>query len=1377
MEFCSCTAACTTLEWQALVLAAEVDPSSSSPAASHNLTALRSALLTMRASAAAARSVLDGVATPLLSELLRVDDAAGGGQWRRHRCRVLSWLCAHASLCDRSSCAGWMLDTLRTPSGGSSDVALELQRQRLGLMRFIAHALRSTARQRHRCVAEVVTEDAAAVPRYWTPASRAPSGWGVDVLALCRGLMAHAAAVAPSGAPTRLAVEALNCVALLLSDLAQRSLGVAVEAATDRRAATAAAAALWELCTDGSEPIAEALLLQVRKRAPRSTNALLRSGIDDLLIAMQQLCTVGWDIELASRRQREKLAQLERDGGLSAEERGAVEERADAADSRARMQVQRALAWNWSTAAPAIMGADTMLRSRSRGALRRSHESRVAAVAECVAQLAQQQIGEDEAEARSEASSSGVSTCSADADAAVDLRRAVLRSTVLWIGGAASRTARYRDVRKRSLELCSVAAEELRSRQQRRSGTDAASTGDDDARDACDALAVALLREVRAAESACDRPSGAEIAAPHGRNAAPSAVLILVSSAAAISRPAAMLAAEFALQDPEKTRKSIFALLDTHPANALEVLTVLADALQPTRRGGSASMALGASRRAKCVAIERTASEIIARLADDAKFLRVGIACIFSHPLLSPSSLIPHLIAAAADDAEHVRTTAVAALRASLLLTGYCDGAEPRAAAVRLSSTVRALFETCARFGSSGSSGPSSGSGKKSSPSSQHSSPSSLAAMMDAVQFAAGVAEVEAGSSGLRRVDAIGRYVVPLLPSLLAEAVVLHRNTSRRSTWPELAAALTQLCLDAPRNLMLVKVFRVVAPLMTQCRSDDIDSDCSTAVASLVWPILQQRLSNQQELDEAMLLGTESDGDAGSGALQSLLFQRLSPLLLMKMLPAQFFAVLPSTDGAPSELAALLWRRMVRAYEFDEVRRAAAEAMARLPFSDVVHFCCTALALWPEAAEAESTTESSTKKMSVTEAHHEVQQLSSWMIGVVMDDVPLRATAGGAALSKSNVVEVIAQPAVLISAAMQTKLVVYSLLQSLLTHFDAAATTTVDLETVGDEISIVLRSLLRILCASFSSMVCSAMVQSTSMFKEVNKLQRGCIDCLAYLLHLAIINSTGDDGCGAASGASANDDPAPELSLRGMLPLMIALITTSDDCTDFDGEILAPLVASFAPESTIPDASRICFANVLIRTADMLATPDSTGKPGEGQRLLLQRAISARSVMRNSRTESALLSAAAGSSTCSTFVRSACLQVLFRLSYPAPVNAPGPTPPGIVEGKRAYIALPRALRLQQLAEIALAALRSSSDEHGVSVGVLRAGVRLLGSVLAHLAADRGGSGDDDASVRAPVVENDTLDAVQAELRAVVAAALDPECCQLATKLCSALAAR
>jgi hypothetical protein len=92
--------------------------------------------------------------------------------------------------------------------------------------------------------------------------------------------------------------------------------------------------------------------------------------------------------------------------------------------------------------------------------------------------------------------------------------------------------------------------------------------------------------------------------------------------------------------------------------------------------------------------------------------------------------------------------------------------------------------------------------------------------------------------------------------------------------------------------------------------------------ADFVFPHLVRIMETQAVLTEALL-----DDPSSSPLVQALLFERLAPLLVLRTLAPRAFASAPRLGSMPH----LLLQRMCGLYEFDQVRRLAAEAMAKCP--------------------------------------------------------------------------------------------------------------------------------------------------------------------------------------------------------------------------------------------------------------------------------------------------------------------------------------------------------------------------------------------------------------------------------------------------------------
>lgn len=139
--------------------------------------------------------------------------------------------------------------------------------------------------------------------------------------------------------------------------------------------------------------------------------------------------------------------------------------------------------------------------------------------------------------------------------------------------------------------------------------------------------------------------------------------------------------------------------------------------------------------------------------------------------------------------------------------------------------------------------------------------------------------------------------------------LVLSRLCSRVHSvlaFAPLASALVEKVLARPTNAGLIKVASACSVPLSQC--------ASTAVI----PRIVDVMTTQAQLTQQLLDDPHSDAQ-----VQKLLFDRLAPLLLLRTLLRDAYAL----TGA---LIPLLIERMENLYEFQEVRRLAAETLAKM---------------------------------------------------------------------------------------------------------------------------------------------------------------------------------------------------------------------------------------------------------------------------------------------------------------------------------------------------------------------------------------------------------------------------------------------------------------
>jgi hypothetical protein len=125
-----------------------------------------------------------------------------------------------------------------------------------------------------------------------------------------------------------------------------------------------------------------------------------------------------------------------------------------------------------------------------------------------------------------------------------------------------------------------------------------------------------------------------------------------------------------------------------------------------------------------------------------------------------------------------------------------------------------------------------------------------------------------------------------------------------------IAEALIGAVMEHPTDATLVKLVSSMSEILSRHARD------------IVMPLLCRKMDVQAQLTQELL-----DDPNSVAAVRDLLFLRLAPLLVLRTLSA------PSMMQDESEectIAPLLLARMVGLYEFDQVRRLAAEAMSKL---------------------------------------------------------------------------------------------------------------------------------------------------------------------------------------------------------------------------------------------------------------------------------------------------------------------------------------------------------------------------------------------------------------------------------------------------------------
>eukprot|EP00038_Savillea_parva_P030179 m.76112 g.76112 ORF g.76112 m.76112 type:complete len:1569 (-) comp9038_c0_seq3:8-4714(-) len=148
--------------------------------------------------------------------------------------------------------------------------------------------------------------------------------------------------------------------------------------------------------------------------------------------------------------------------------------------------------------------------------------------------------------------------------------------------------------------------------------------------------------------------------------------------------------------------------------------------------------------------------------------------------------------------------------------------------------------------------------------------------------------------------------------------------------WKEtMAPYVIDLVLSKPEDTVRVQFAARLTPRLAQ-------PDCLVTVLTLIL----QSLDGQPPLTVDIL-----EGDTSGALTKVLLFQRLSPLLLLRMLPTDVSLLTdtPDVGEALSALRDMLLSRLSAECEFDDVRKVAAELTSRSPPNMVLPVLVTAL--------------------------------------------------------------------------------------------------------------------------------------------------------------------------------------------------------------------------------------------------------------------------------------------------------------------------------------------------------------------------------------------------------------------------------------------------
>jgi hypothetical protein len=147
----------------------------------------------------------------------------------------------------------------------------------------------------------------------------------------------------------------------------------------------------------------------------------------------------------------------------------------------------------------------------------------------------------------------------------------------------------------------------------------------------------------------------------------------------------------------------------------------------------------------------------------------------------------------------------------------------------------------------------------------------------------------------------------------MARLVPEWASSAPENLWGSVVEPVIQKLFAFPDDTTVVQAFRVLAPFL--CKPN----------ASMLISLIAARMRVQPNLPE--------EKDVETDRLKALLFERLSPLLALKMIP---IAAVEPAITATSILPELLLERLSQPLEFEDVRKLAAECMASLPPALVV---------------------------------------------------------------------------------------------------------------------------------------------------------------------------------------------------------------------------------------------------------------------------------------------------------------------------------------------------------------------------------------------------------------------------------------------------------
>lgn len=155
---------------------------------------------------------------------------------------------------------------------------------------------------------------------------------------------------------------------------------------------------------------------------------------------------------------------------------------------------------------------------------------------------------------------------------------------------------------------------------------------------------------------------------------------------------------------------------------------------------------------------------------------------------------------------------------------------------------------------------------------------------------------------------------------LVGNAAVVKSDLQHgEKRWEEVVAPFViNLVLTRPEDTARVQLATRMAPRLGQ-------PDCIGAVLSMVNDVLEA---------QSVLTAEALNGDATGALTKLLLFQRLSPLLLLRMLPTDAFSD-PKMQFSFAPIQHALLDRVSTNLEFDDVRRVSAELFSRGAVGDV----------------------------------------------------------------------------------------------------------------------------------------------------------------------------------------------------------------------------------------------------------------------------------------------------------------------------------------------------------------------------------------------------------------------------------------------------------